>query len=254
MTGTAALPWRTAWITGASTGIGRELVLRLASQGVRVAATARSRDKLDALAALAPGIIAIPGDVTKSEDMRAAHAAAVRDLGGIDLAILNAGVWHPMGAEDYDSTRVLESMDVNYGGLVRALEPLIPSMIAVKSGHIALMASVAGYRGLPKAIAYGPSKAAAISLAEILRTDLEPHGVRVSVINPGFVETPMTAPNTFPMPFMIKTDEAVAHIVKGLRQQKFEIAFPWQTVTGLKLLRLLPYRLYFGVAGWMARR
>lgn len=254
MAGTTPLPWKTAWITGASTGIGRELVLRLTQQGVRVAATARSRDKLDELTALAPGVIAIPGDVTSSDDMRAAHAAAVAQLGAIDLAILNAGVWHPMRANSFDVGRVLESMDVNYGGLVRTLEPLIPTMIAAKHGHIALMASVAGYRGLPKAIAYGPSKAAAISLAEILHTDLEPHGVMVSVINPGFVETPMTAPNTFPMPFMIKTDEAVTHILKGLERRKFEIAFPWQTVAGLKLLRILPYKLYFSFSEWMANR
>jgi short-subunit dehydrogenase len=127
-------------------------------------------------------------------------------------------------------------------------------MIAQKRGHIAIMASVAGYRGLPKAIAYGPSKAAAISLAEVLRLELEQHGITVSVLNPGFVETPMTAPNTFPMPFMIGVEEAADRILRGLEKGKFEIAFPWQTVLALKIMRLLPYRLYTHVGQWMSER
>lgn len=246
--------WRTAWITGASTGIGRELALRLAQSGVMVAATARSREKLDALAAAGKGIFAVPADVTSRHEMSAAHADAQSKVGPIDLAILNAGVWHPMSADAYNVERALESMAVNYGGIVHALGPLIPAMIAQKRGHIAIMASVAGYRGLPKAIAYGPSKAAAISLAEVLRLELEQHGITVSVLNPGFVETPMTAPNTFPMPFMIGVEEAADRILRGLEKGKFEIAFPWQTVLALKIMRLLPYRLYTHVGQWMSER
>ena len=243
--------WRTAWITGASTGIGRELALRLSSAGVRVAATARSREKLEDLSGLSPGIVGIPADVSVPQQMIEAHAAAATAIGPIDLAILNAGVWHPMDADGYDAGLAMQSMCVNYGGLVNALAPLLPAMIARGNGHIAVMASVAGYRGLPKAIAYGPTKAAAISLAEVLRIELAPRGITVSVINPGFVETPMTAVNMFPMPFMITTEEAADRILRGLAKGKFEIAFPWQTVAMLKLLRALPNFIYLSIAGKM---
>ena len=240
--------WRTAWITGASTGIGRELALLLAGQGVRVAASARGAEKLAELAQLSRIIMPVPVDVTDADAVGRAHARIVAELGPIDLAVLNAGVWDAMGAEDYDALRAVQSMTVNYIGIANALQPLLAEMIARRGGHVALVASVAGYRGLPKAAAYAPSKAAVISLAEVLRPDLARHDVKVSLINPGFVETPMTAVNRFPMPFMITAPEAARRIVRGLEMGKFEIAFPWQLVGMLKLLRILPYPLYFSVA------
>ena len=240
--------WRTAWITGASTGIGRELALLLAGQGVRVAASARGAEKLAELAQLSRSIMPVPVDVTDADAVVQAHARIVAELGPIDLAVLNAGVWDPMGAEDYAALRAVQSMTVNYIGIANALQPLLAEMIARRGGHVALVASVAGYRGLPKAAAYAPSKAAVISLAEVLRPDLARHDVKVSLINPGFVETPMTAVNRFPMPFMIIAPEAARRIVRGLEMGKFEIAFPWQLVGMLKLLRVLPYPLYFSVA------
>lgn len=239
------LPWTTAWITGASTGIGRELALLLARQGVRVAVSARQADKLAELVALHPNITAFPVDVTDREAIVARHADIVASLGPVDLAVLNAGVWDPMGAEDYGAARAAASMSVNYLGVTNALEPLIAAMIARRAGHIALVASVAGYGGLPKAAAYAPTKAAVINLAEVLRLDLERHGVTVSLVNPGFVDTPMTAVNKFPMPFKITATDAAQRILKGLAQRRFEIAFPWQLVTILKVLGLLPYGLYF---------
>ena len=240
--------WSTAWITGASTGIGLELALLLAKAGVRVAISARSPEKLHQAASLHANLVAVPVDVTDAAAVVAAYADIVRQLGPIDLAILNAGVWDPMGGSDYAAARAARSMAVNYGGICNALEPLLPPMIARGAGHVALVASVAGYRGLPKAAAYAPSKAAVISLAEVLRPDLERHGVSVSLVNPGFVETPMTAVNTFPMPYIIKADAAAGHIMRGLEQRRFEIAFPWQLVTGMKALRILPYRLFFPIA------
>jgi len=162
--------------------------------------------------------------------------------------VLNAGVWHPMSASEYDAERVAQSLNVNYLGIANALEPLIPNMIAAGKGHLALVASVAGYRGLPKAAAYAPSKAAVISLAEVLRLELSRHGITVSLVNPGFVETPMTAVNQFPMPYIIKAENAAERILKGLARGKFEIAFPWQLVTMLKLLRLMPNSLYLRLA------
>ena len=248
-----AARWRTAWITGASTGIGHALALALARRGVRVAASARSAEKLAALAALDTNITVFPLDVTRLADVAACHAHIVERFGIIDLAVLNAGVWDPMGARDYGAERAAASMAVNYTGIANVLEPLIPPMLARRGGHIALVASVAGYRGLPKAIAYAPSKAAVISLAEVLHLELARHGVTVSLINPGFVDTPMTAVNTFPMPAMLTTDDAVARILHGLERGKFEIAFPKRLVIPLKILRVLPYGLYFRLVGRTAR-
>lgn len=241
--------WKTAWITGASTGIGRELALKLAADGVRVAVSARSTEKLDELARTHANIRAFPLDVTVRADVQAAYGRIVEACGPIDLAILNAGVWHPMPASQFDAERVAQSMSVNYLGIVNALEPLIPAMIGAGRGQLALVASVAGYRGLPKAAAYAPSKAAVIALAEVLRLELQRHGIVVSLVNPGFVETPMTSVNDFPMPYIIKPDDAADRILKGLARAKFEIAFPWQLVAMLKLLRLMPNALYLRIAG-----
>ncbi len=245
--------WQTAWITGASTGIGCELALRLARQGVRVAASARSEEKLAELAAAHPNIFPAPLDVTVREDVAATHARIIAEFGAIDLAVMNAGVWDPMGAEDYDAARAARTMEVNYGGIANALEPLIPAMLIRGKGQIALVSSVAGYRGLPKAIAYAPSKAAVISLAEVLKLDLERHGIVVSLINPGFVDTPMTRVNDFPMPFMVSSEAAVDRILRGLERGQFEIAFPWRLVGALKLLRILPYSFYFSVVRRLPR-
>ena len=241
--------WKTAWVTGASTGIGRELAIRLAVSGVRVAATARNADKLVELAQQSRNIAVFRADVTDAAEMRAAHARIVETFGAVDLAILNAGVWDQGLAKGYSAERAMTTMAVNYAGLANALEPLIEGMVARRAGHIALVSSVAGYRGLPKAVYYAPSKAAAISLAEVLQCELAPHGIKVSIVNPGFVETPMTAVNDFPMPYLMKVEDAAQRILRGLEKGKFEIAFPWQLVAMLKLARVLPYPVYF----WLVR-
>jgi short-subunit dehydrogenase len=239
--------WKVAWITGASTGIGREMALKLAAAGVKVAASARSADKLAALTASNANITAYPLDVTDLAACRSTGALIARDLGPIDLAILNAGVWIPMGASEYDAAAVTEGMAVNFTGITNALAPLIPAMIARGSGHVALVSSVAGYRGLPLAIAYAPTKAAVIALAETLYLDLAKHGVTVSVINPGFVDTPMTRVNTFAMPFIVTADDAATRILRGLAARRYEIVFPWQMSLMATFMRLLPNRLFFGL-------
>ena len=242
-------PWTTAWVTGASTGIGRELVIQLAAAGVRVAATARSADKLADLAKASPNILPIPCDVTDRAAMRVAHEQIRAVFGRIDLAILNAGVWDQSPASRFDAGRAAETLAVNYLGLANAVEPLVAEMVARKGGHIAFVSSVAGYRGLPLASYYAPSKAAAISLAEVLQGELPRHGIKVSLINPGFVETSMTAVNKFPMPYMIQADDAARRILRGLQEGKFEIVFPWQMTAMMKFARLLPYPAYF----WLVR-
>ncbi|MBX9926985.1 MAG: SDR family NAD(P)-dependent oxidoreductase [Hyphomicrobiaceae bacterium] len=240
--------WKVVWITGASTGIGRELALALAKAGVAVAASARSRSKLDELKSQHPLIRAYPLDVTDESACRETAAQIGRDLGAIDLAILNAGVWVPMDAAHFDPAGIAESMAVNYTGVVNALDPLIRDMTARRTGHIALVSSVAGYRGLPGAVAYAPTKAAVIALAEALYLDLRDSGVALSIVNPGFVDTPMTKVNNFPMPFMISADDAAGRIIRGLAARRYEIAFPLRMKLLAKFMRLMPNAMFFAIS------
>ena len=241
--------WRTAWITGASTGIGRELAIALARQGVKVAASARSADTLAELARAHPGIAPLPLDVTDPGAMAQAARSIAGTLGPIDLAVLNAGIWEAMTARNFSAAKAARSMAVNYQGVVNGIEALLPDMLGRGQGHIAMVASVAGYRGVGPTAAYGPTKAAVINLAETLKNDLAGRGIKISVINPGYVETPMTSVNKFPMPYMVSAGDAARRIIRGLETGKFEIAFPWQLVTLMKLGRLMPNRLFF----WYAR-
>jgi len=245
VTGQALLPWRTAWIVGGSTGIGKDLALRLARAGVKVAVSARSAGPLAETAALHPNLSAEAADAASPESMQAAHARIVASIGAPELVVLNAAIWDPMSANDYSAARAIKSMQVNYGGVCNALEIILPDMKQRRSGHVAIVASVAGYRGLTKALAYAPTKAALINLSEALNFELDPWNIAVSVINPGFVDTPMTARNDFPMPFIVTSEFAAEKIVDGLKRRKFEIAFPWQLVTILKIARIMPYRLFF---------
>ena len=245
-----AAPWRTAWITGASTGIGRALAVALAERGVKVAASARSADKLAELARAHPGIAPLPLDVLDAAAMAEAVRSISSTLGPIDLAVLNAGIWEPMSMRNFSAAKAARSMAVNYQGIVNGIEALLPPMLERGAGHIAMVASVTGYRGLsPLTAAYAPSKAAVINLAECLRNDLRAHEITVSVINPGYVATPMTSTNKFPMPFMVSAEAAARHIVRGLEKRKFDIAFPWQLVALMKLGRLMPSRMSF----WYSR-
>jgi short-subunit dehydrogenase len=241
--------WRTAWITGASTGIGRELAIALAERGVKVAASARSADMLAQLAATHPGIIPLPLDVTELAAVREAAQSIAQTLGGLDLAVLGAGVFEAMSARFFSAAKAARCMSVNYQGVVNGMEAALPPMLARGAGRLAIIASVAGYRGLPRMAAYGPSKAAIINLAEGLRDDLARQGVAISLITPGYVATPMTAGAPMALPFQIGAQDAARRIIRGLEKGKFEIAFPWPTVAIMKLGRLMPYRVFF----WYAR-
>jgi NAD(P)-dependent dehydrogenase (short-subunit alcohol dehydrogenase family) len=234
--------WKVVWVTGASTGIGREIALQLAARGVKVAASARNAEKLSQLG---NNVTPYPLDVTDRESVLRVIAEIERDLGPIDLAILGAGSYSPVAADNIDPGVFATIMDVNYVGVVNCLAGLLKSMLPRRSGHIAWIASVAGYRGLPKAAGYGPSKAALINLAESLKPELDGLGIAISVINPGFVETPMTASNDFPMPFMMQADEAARLTIAGLAKKRFEIAYPARFVAVMKIARLLPYWLFF---------
>lgn len=239
---TQALPWKVVWITGASTGIGHEIALQLAARGVTVAASARSADKL---ALLGANIRPYPLDVTERTAVLATINSIERDLGPIDLAVLAAGTYTPVDVEGFSPAIFEIAMATNYLGVVNALAGLLPPMMSRRAGHVAWIASVAGYVGLPKAAAYGPSKAALINLAESLKPDLDIRGITVSVINPGFVETPLTAQNDFSMPFLMQAPEAARLSIEGLLKRRFEIAYPLRFVIIMKLARLIPYVLFF---------
>lgn len=245
------------WITGASSGIGRALALELARNGYRVAASARRHDKLGQLveeARAAEGSIrAFPLDVTD----HGATVTAVRTIesgfGPIDIAVLAAGTHHPVAATRFRSAEMARLMVTNVLGVANCLEPLIETMTARRSGRIAIVSSLAGYRGLPSAAYDGATKAALINLAESLKFDLDPAGVKVQLIDPGFVETPLTDKNDFPMPFLMSAEDAAARIAKGLRRSSFEITFPKRFSYLLKIMRCLPYRLYFPLTSRFTR-
>lgn len=237
-----ALPWKTAWVTGASTGIGREIALQLAAAGVKVAASARSAEKL---AQLGQGIVAIPLDVTDASACSSAVERIVSELGPIDLVVFGAGTYAPVAADHIDPRLFATTMTTNYMGVVNGLAAVAPGMMARGRGQISWIASVAGFMGLPKAAAYGPTKAALINLAECLEPEMKLKGVQISVINPGFVATPLTAQNDFAMPFLMQPDEAARRTISGLAAGRFEIAYPRRFVAILRSLRALPYPIFF---------
>jgi len=239
---TGALPWKTAWITGASTGIGRDIVLQLKAAGVKVAASARSPDKL---ATLGEGVLTVPLDVTDAAACKAAFERVESELGPVDLVVFGAGTYAPVAADRIDPALFAHTMTTNYMGVVNCLAAVAPRMTARGAGQISWIASVAGFMGLPKAAAYGPTKAALINLAECLEPEMKLKGVTISVINPGFVATPLTAQNDFEMPFLMQPDEAARRTIAGLAARRFEIAYPWRFVAILRALRALPYPLFF---------
>lgn len=249
------LAGKSVLITGASTGIGAAVAAKLASQGWTVAITARAADKLNTLAASHPGqMIVAPGDVSDAAAMKAVLSEIEAKSGrNVALAFFCAGAWQEMGALDFDLAAFRLMVEVNLIGTANGLDAVMPGMIARGHGQIAIVASVAGYRGLPQAVAYGATKSALISMAESLAFDLKPRGVTMSLVNPGFVRTPMTAVNRFPMPFLLEVDDAAGRIVRGLASGRFEISFPWQLVWPLKLLAMLPHRLFFALLSRAAK-
>jgi NAD(P)-dependent dehydrogenase (short-subunit alcohol dehydrogenase family) len=240
---------RVVWITGAGKGIGRALAHRYAADGWTVAASARTEGDLLALQDdCASGTIrAFPLDITDSAAVDAAVTRIEEELGPIDLAILNAGNHRPLNANDFDIDVFRTLVETNLMGTVNCLAPLVPRLIERESGHIAVVASLAGYRGLPTAAAYGATKAGVINMCESLRPDLAQYNVRLSLINPGFVRTPLTDQNDFPMPFLISAEKAAEYVMQGLRRNAFETAFPWRFAVMMKALKILPDRLFFAL-------
>jgi NAD(P)-dependent dehydrogenase (short-subunit alcohol dehydrogenase family) len=244
-----------AWITGASSGIGKGVALELARRGWTVAISARRQSELEAVALEAadlPGrIVAHPCDVTDANAVKAAHALIERTHGPVALAFFNAGIAPYIRAPDIDVTAFRQVVDVNIMGVVHGLSAVMPGMAARRKGQIAVNASIAGYGGLPKSAAYGATKAAMINMCEALKFDCDPLGIILQLVNPGFVETPLTGKNDFPMPFLMKNEDAARRVCDGFEKGGFEITFPRRFAYMLKAVNLLPYGLYFAVVGRM---
>lgn len=239
------------WILGASSGIGAALANELAARGAHVIVSARRADPLSALCATLPGQdhMAVPCDVADPHAVMAAMAAILDRLPHIDSVIFMAAIYAPHDGTQKDLSFIHDMLAVNLGGAFNMLDAVQPYFQKRRTGQIVLCASVAGYRGLPTGQPYCATKAALINLAESLKIELEPDGIDVKVICPGFVKTPLTDKNDFPMPMVIQADAAARAIANGLCRRGFEIHFPRRFTYLMKALRLMPGALFF----WIVR-
>lgn len=250
---------RRVWLVGASSGIGAALACALAQRGARLALSARSGQGLEHCAERcrqcgATDVSVHPMDVTRERDFFAVLGSLLGRWGGVDLVVFNAGTYRPQRAWELTPESVRETLDVNLVGVFDGVATVLPMLLAQaergEPAALAIVGSVAGYRGLPRAAVYGPSKAALINLAECLYLDLAPRGVSVFLINPGFVATGLTARNGFHMPALQTPEQAAEAIVHGFARGRFEIHFPRRFTWAMKVLRLLPDRIAF----WLLRK
>lgn len=245
-----SVPKKIAWVTGASSGIGEALVKELSKDGWHVAISARSEDKLKALASSHKNVSAFPLDVTKITDVRAVFAKIEKTLGPVTMAVLNAGTYFPDTAETFKAAQLKKQFEVNVFGTSNCIETLLEEFLPRNAGHIAIMGSVAGYRGLPRSLSYGSSKAALNNLAEAIAGECYNTDLKIQIINPGFVKTPLTDKNNFKMPMLMEVEDAAKALKKGLESNAFEITFPWLFTFLTKLFgRILPNRAYIALIG-----
>lgn len=244
----------TAWITGASTGIGRQLALELAKDGYKIIATARSMDKLQSLATDAEpfkgSIIPMACDVTDETAMAKLVEEAEAAHGPIALAVFNAGNYWPTTGKNMSIEAYRKTFDVNVFGALNGMAPIVEKFKQRGQGQLALVASVSGYAGLPNASAYGPSKAALNNLAESLKFDFDKMNIRIQLVNPGFIDTPLTEKNEFAMPALMPLERAARRFADGLATGGFELHFPRRFTYFVKAMSLLPHPLYF----WLMKK
>ncbi len=249
---------KVVWLTGASSGIGIAIAKALIARGALVGITARNKTTLDQLSAdlsqNGKRVVSSPGDVSDSQSMRECARQISAALGPIDILIANAGIHSESYPENFEVEEYLKIMDVNYGGLLNCMAAVIPDMKSRKAGVIAGVASLAGYRGLPRSAAYGASKSAMIHFMESARFHLRRFGIKVVIVNPGFVKTPMTDKNDFYMPFLLSPEQAAEYVLSGLEKEKIKIAFPSVFATLLEFARVIPYFFYDFLAERIWRR
>ena len=242
------------WITGASTGIGKALAIKFSQNGWKVAISARREVLLNEIASENKNIFAFPFDVTDKDKCNTTFNLIKNKFDNIDLCVFSTGTWDPKKEKEIDVEQIENVMKINFFGTLNCIKSVESYFKTRGYGQISIVSSIAGYRGLPNSTGYGPSKSALNNLAECLYFDFKRHGVRVSLISPGFIKTPMTDKNDFKMPFLKSPEFAAEKIYNGLVNSKsFEIDFPKQLTITLKLLKILPIKLYFKIVERMTK-
>jgi short-subunit dehydrogenase len=234
------------WITGASSGIGRALAIKFANEGWIVAASARRENLLQELNKINENIYSFPLDVTSIDQCKTVFKNIVERFKSIEISIFGTGIHDPKSEKEFNLEKIRKIMEVNYFGTMNSINSVYSYYNDRKSGQISIISSVAGYRGLPAAGAYCASKSALTSFAESLHFEMKRKNVRVSLVSPGFIKTPMTDQNDFPMPMIKSPEFAAEQIYIGLiKKNGFEIHFPKIFTFFLKFLRILPNNIYF---------
>ncbi len=242
------------WITGASSGIGKSVAEKFANEGWKVAVSARRKELLDELAKN-PNIVSFPLDVTNRNQINEVFKNILDNFGELDICLFSSGTYEPKDEQNIDPDKIKNVINVNFIGVIDCVKSVERYFKDKKSGHISIVSSIAGYRGLPNSSGYGPSKAALTNFSESIYFDFKKFGVRVSVVSPGFIKTPLTDKNEFPMPFLKTPEYAAEKIFNGLvKSSAFEIHFPKGLTLTLKFLRILPYRLYLFLVEKLVKR
>ena len=242
------------WITGASTGIGKAAAEKFSKEGWKVAISARRAELLKNIAQ-DNNIFDYPLDVTDEKKVGEVFKKILEDFKNIDLCIFGAGTYEPNLEKEISQEQIRKTMEVNFFGVVNCIKAVEEYFKNIKNGHISIVSSIAGYRGLPNSSGYGPSKAALSNLAESLYFDFKKHNVRISLISPGFIKTPMTDKNKFRMPFIKSPEFAANKIYNGLvKSNAFEITFPKQLTTIFKFFRILPNKIYLFLIKKLVKR
>ena len=242
------------WITGASTGIGKALALKFSKNGWIVAISARRKELLEEISKSNENIHSFPLDVTKMEECNKVFSEIKNKFNNINICIFSTGTWNPIKEKEIDVEQIENVMKVNFFGTLNTIKCVEKYYKELRKGHISIVSSIAGYRGLPNSTGYGPSKSALNNLAESLYFDFGRYNVRVSLISPGFIKTPMTDKNDFKMPFLKSTEYAADKIYNGIvNSNVFEIHFPKQLTLILKILKILPHWLYLWLVGKLTK-
>jgi short-subunit dehydrogenase len=245
---------KNCWIIGASNGIGEELAYKYSSCGYNLMISSRNKDKLQEISHQInkekndkQKILVSALDVCNIFSLQNSYQEFLEKIGNLDLVIFCSAIYNPTTAINFDLKTAIETIDVNLKGAINLLHVILPKMVESKNGHIAFLASVAGYRGLPQSFAYGASKAGLINLCEGIYHELKNQNINLSVINPGFVKTRLTDKNKFKMPFILTPKQAAEEIFLGIEAKKFEIHFPKKFTYFLKLLRIMPNWLFLSI-------
>ena len=245
---------KTIWITGGSTGIGKALAIKFASKGWNVAISARRENLLNEISNNEQNIHGFPLDVTDKQKCKEVFEEIKNKFKNIDICFFSTGTWDPKKEKDIDIDQIENVFKVNFFGTLNSIKAVEEYFKNKKSGTICIVSSIAGYRGLPNSTGYGPSKSALNNLAESLYFDFKRSNVRICLVSPGFIKTPMTDKNDFKMPFLKTTEYAAEKIYDGLiNKNTFEIHFPKALTITLKILSFLPSKIYFGLVGKMTK-